>query len=472
MPSWSHAYEAFARPLLAREDVPGVAVMLAEGGRPAYFEGFGERDRAAGLAVTPHTLFGIGSITKSFTAVAIMQLQEAGRLSVDDRLKAHVPELAIAGVDGANPMRLRHLLAHTSGMPPSPALHATLVRSLRADPDVPEAVRNALPAPVDDWDGLIAYLNALEAVPLAEPGRLFSYWNDGWALLGLVIERASGERYEDYVACHILRPAAMTESTFDVGPRVDGPDTSRLYNRRRGADGRDQAYEARPWWDAPPMAAAGFLRSTASDMLRYLEIYRTGGRVGDATILSPDSVREMTTPRVTCTHGMSYGYGLMLTPDYHGVRLVEHGGGIKGVSAWVTVVPGRDITAVGLANLGGAPTSRVLLGAVNAALGLAPETPRMAFGPYAPAVPLTDFAGVYVSGEDARGEDSALTISLSDGQLVAQAGGERFPLLPVEPDAFVLTAHGDDAYVRFLRGAGGQVWAVTFGYRVVRRAAA
>jgi hypothetical protein len=207
-------------------------------------------------------------------------------------------------------------------------------------------------------------------------------------------------------------------------------------------------------------------------MLRYLEIYRTGGRVGDATILSPDSVREMTTPRVTCTHGMSYGYGLMLTPDYHGVRLVEHGGGIKGVSAWVTVVPGRDITAVGLANLGGAPTSRVLLGAVNAALGLAPETPRMAFGPYAPAVPLTDFAGVYVSGEDARGEDSALTISLSDGQLVAQAGGERFPLLPVEPDAFVLTAHSDDAYVRFLRGAGGQVWAVTFGYRVVRRAAA
>ncbi len=470
MPSWSHAYEEFAGPLLAGEDVPGLAVMLAEGGRPVYFKGFGHRDRARALPVTEHTLFGIGSITKSFTAVAIMQLQEAGSLRVDDPVSRHIPELRIAGAEGASPIRLGHLLAHTSGMPPSPALNATLVPSLLADPDVPQPVRAALPPPVRTWDELIAYLNGLGAVPLAEPGRLFSYWNDGWALLGLVIERLSGESYEAYVERHILAPAGMAESTFDVGPRVDGPDTSRLYNHRKGEDGRDESYEAGPWWDAPPMTAAGFLRSTPSDMLRYLEIYRTGGQVGEARILSPESVREMTTPRIPCTAGMAYGYGLMLTEDYHGVHLVEHGGGIKGVSAWVTVVPERDLTAVGLSNLTGAPTSVALMGAVNAALGLEPATPRIAFPPYAASAPLEDYAGVYVSGEDARGEDSSVKVSASGADLVLEARGERHTLTPADADGFLLAAHGDRSYVRFLRGDDGGVWAMTFGYRVVRRA--
>jgi CubicO group peptidase (beta-lactamase class C family) len=468
MPSWTNLFEAFAARLVEEQDIPGLALMLAEGGQPAYFKGFGQRDRAAGLPVTEHTLFGIGSITKSFTAVAIMQLQEAGRLSVEDPLGRHVPELDIAGMKGANPIRLSHLLAHTSGMPPSPALNATLVRSLRADPDVPEAVRSALPPAVDDFSELVAYLNALKAEPLAEPGRLFSYWNDGWALLGLVIERVSGESYESYVRRHILEPAGMSESTFDVGPRADGPDTTRLYNRRKGEGDKDESYEAGPWWDAPPMTAAGFLRSTAYDMLRYLEIYRTGGKVGESTILSPESVGEMTRPRVWCNPGMSYGYGLMLTPDYHGVALVEHGGGIKGVSAWVTVVPERGITAVGLANVGGAPTSRVLLGAVNAALGLAPETPRLAFGAYSATAPFADYEGVYASGEDARGEDSTVTVSAAPDLSIA-ARGERFALRPADRDGFVLTAHGDDAYIRFLRDEAGQVWAMAYGYRIVRR---
>ena len=465
MTAWSTSFEAFAAPILAAEDVAGLAVALAEGGRPVYFRGFGQRDRARGLPVTEHTVFGIGSITKSFTAVAVMQLQEAGRLSVDDPVARHVPELRVAHAGGQAPMRIRHLLSHSAGLPPLPTLRATLVRSLLSDPDVKDEVRAKLPAPVDTWDQLIAFLNALDIEPLGRPGDVFSYSNDGYALLGLIVERASGEPYSRYVERHILGPAGMRETMFDIAPHVDGPDTTRLYNPKKDQGGRPLAYDAGPWWDAGPMTAAGFLRSSAHDMLRYLDIYRTGGKVGDESILSPESVGEMVTPRIVCGARMDYGYGLMLTADHAGVRLVEHGGNIKGAAAWVTVVPERGLTAVGLSNLSGAPTSRLLLAAVNAALGIRPDRLRAEFPlPFAPTAPLSDYEGVYASDEEARME-----VRKAEAGLVVEVQDERHPLRAVAPDAFVFDAHGDQSYIRFLRAPDGRVAAVAAHFRVVRR---
>lgn len=465
MTAWSAPFEAFARPIIAQEDVVGLALAVAEGGQRAYFGGFGHRDRERGLPVTEDTVLGIGSITKSFTAVAVMQLQEAGRLTVDDPVVRLVPELRVANARGAVPMRIHHLLSHSAGLPPLPTLRATLVRSLLADPDVKAETRAGLPEPVDTWDQLIAFLNDGEIDPLGRPGDVFSYSNDGYALLGLIVERASGQTYADYVQRHILEPAGMGESTFDIGPRVQGPDTTRLYNPRRDDQGRQTAYDAGPWWDAGPMTAAGFLRASAGDMLRYLEIYRTGGRVGGRVLLTPESVGAMVTPRIPCGPRMHYGYGLMLTADHGGVRLVEHGGNIKGAAAWVTVVPDRELTAVGLSNLSGAPTSRLVLGAVNAALGFEPGRLRAEFpAPYAPTVPLSAYVGVYASGEDAR-----LEVRAEAGRLLVDVEDERYPLRPVEPDAFVYDAHGDQSYIRFLRAADGVATAVMAHFRIVRR---
>lgn len=469
-PTWAQGYETWVRPLLAQEDVAGLAVAMAQEGRPVYFAGFGHRDRARDLPVTEHTVFGIGSITKSFTAMAIMQLAEAGRLDVHDTAARHIPELRVAHAAGPTPIEIRHLMSHSAGLAPLPTLRATLVPSLRADPDVKDAVREKLPEAVTTWEEMIAFLNRLDSEPLGAPGEVFSYSNDGYALLGLIVERASGERYEDYVTRHILEPAGMTESGFDVSAIVHGPDTTRLYNRRKGEDGRQEAYDAGPWWDAGPMTAAGFLRASARDMLRYLEIYRTGGMVGERRILSQESVREMTTPRIACDANMTYGYGLMLTADHGGVRLIEHGGNIKGAAAWVSVVPERGLTAVGLSNLSGAPTSRALLGALNAAIGLDPSRLRAEFArPYTPTAPLQDYTGRFASGEDTR-----FAVTEADGQLTVtydEDGDEpeSYVLRPVEADGFVVEAHGDQSFLRFLRGGDGQVVAVASHFRVVRK---
>jgi CubicO group peptidase (beta-lactamase class C family) len=465
---WTSRFESWVAPLLADQDVPGLALAVGDAGRLVYFRGFGERDRALGLPVTERTLFGIGSVTKSFTAVAILQLQEQGRLSVDDPVARHIPELRLPNVAGAHAMRIEHLLSHSAGLPPLPTLNACLARALMADPEVDEKRRAKLPPPVDDFDQLIAFLNAREIDPIGLPGERFSYSNDGYALLGLVVERASGEAYEAYVRDHILAPAGMEDSRFDIAPVVDGPDTTRLYNAHTDDAGRRAAREAGAWWDAGPMCAAGFLRSSARDMLRYLEIFRNGGVVAGRRLLTPDGVAAMTRPRVPCDIGMAYGFGLMVSEDYgdQALTLVEHGGNIKGAAAWVSVVPERGLSVVGLSNLSGAPTGRATLGAVHAALGLEPGRPRRAARPgFAPVAPLADYVGRFASEEDAN-----LVIAETDGALTLTTAGETFPLVPLEEDAFRVESHGNVGHMTFLRGADGRVEAVRTGFRHVRRA--
>jgi len=466
-PMWGNDLEAWATPILQAQDVPGLALGAAQGGRSTYFWGYGHRDRERQLPVTPRTVFGIGSITKSFTAVAIMQLQEAGRLSVDDPVGKHVPELRLPNVDGPHAMRIEHLLAHSAGLPPLPTLRACLTSALLADPDVKDEARAKLGEPVDTYDQMVAYLNRLEITPIGLPGENFSYSNDAWALLGLIVQRTSGEAYEAYVRDHILVPAGMADSRFDMSSVVDGPDTTRLYNQKKEDDGTRRAYDAGPWWDTTAMCAAGFLRSSVADMLRYTQIYRTGGMVGERRILGADSVRAMTRPRVPCDLRMWYGFGLMVTPEYEGgVHLVEHGGNIKGAAAWMTIVPERELAVVGLSNLSGAPTGRITLAAVNAALGLGPARPRVVGADgFAPAAPLTDYAGRFASDEDANyvfdvGED---------GQLAVTAAGERRAVRPLAADAFVVETNGNVGHLQFVRDADGRVSALRAGFRFVRR---
>jgi len=135
-PGWSD-YEAYVARMMSGYGVPGAAVSIARHGRPVWSGGFGWRDRERGLPATEDTVFGIGSITKSFTAVAILQLEEEGRLSVDDPVVKHLPEFRAgrgrAGAAAAKAITIHHFLTHTSGLPPLSSLFLALGRSLRED---------------------------------------------------------------------------------------------------------------------------------------------------------------------------------------------------------------------------------------------------------------------------------------------------------------------------------------------------
>jgi CubicO group peptidase (beta-lactamase class C family) len=458
---WVPAFEVSAEQTLRLYQAPGMSLAVAREGRMVYHRGFGFRDRERRLPVTPDTIYGIGSITKSFTCVALLQLQERGRLSVDDPVQRHIPEFTTPDRAAAAAMTLHHFMTHTSGLPPLPSLYPAMARSMAGDPATPAQLAGEQQRPLDTYADLLAALAAGDYELLGPPGAHFSYSNDAYALLGLVVERASGQPYPEYVRQHILEPAGLTATGFLPPP--PGTDAATLYALRPECE---EVYPAPVWWDAPAMLAAGFLKSNATDLLRYLELYRTGGLVGGERLLGAASVAAMMRPYAAMNPYLGYGYGLMVTPGYHGLTLVEHSGGLKGISAHVTVVPERGITAVALCNLGGVPSGSVLLRAVNGLLGL-PLLSRRAEYPAAdwpPPEQLAAYAGEYRSGEGAH-----VRVEAVGDRLAVTSEGRRLAVRPAGEDAFVLTLKEDEIYARFLRRQG-RVWAVAFGSRIVRRA--
>lgn len=466
-PAWAPELERFCGEMMAEHRVPGLSLAVAQDGRPVYERGFGRRDVAGGLPAAPTTVYGIGSITKGFTAIAILQLQESGKLSVHDPVTRHLPEYRVPDETALRRTRLHHLLTHTAGLPPLPSRRLALARSGALDPLAPGE------QPIDTFEQLLAFIGRHPFELLAPPGRLFSYSNDGFALLGAVVERVSGEPYTEYVAGHILGPAGMHGTTFSVEAAMAAPDVTTLYASRGSGAGKEihpsPVWEAGAVWDPP-----GGLKSTVGDLLRYLEIYRTGGTVAGTRILQPESVATMVRRHVLLAEaghppfplGAGYGYGLSVRRRPDEVRLIGHGGGRKGVSAHVLIAPDRGVSGAVLSNLGGVPAARVLEAALDGQMGLPvgappPEPPTVA----TTAERLAPLAGSYVSGEGA-----ATVVAAEGGQLWITLQGERKPARPVAADTFALDAGWRQAFCRFLRDGDGRGRAMTVGLRIVPRA--
>ncbi len=450
--------------------LPGAAVAVAKDGQPVYVKGFGFRDAEAHLPITGDTVFGIGSITKSFTAVALMQLVEEGKLSVEDPVREYLPDFRAGKTGDASGIKLHHFLTHTAGFPPLPTLFAAMARSMKVDPHVmesPMGERIRALEPMETMDQMLSFIAGLDIEMHGPPGQYFSYFNDGWAILGAIVAKVSGRKYEDVIEERVLRPLGMNHSTFSVEMLGTFTDVATVYDRKKVAD-EQQVVRAPVWWESNVMAPAGFLKSTVLDLLKYLEIYRTRGTGGGIRILSENSIDRMTSLHTRAQDGSYYGYGLSLHPNYHGVSLVEHGGGIKGVSAHISCAPEKGITVAVLTNLSGVPSQEISLGAMNVMLGLPVGTRRTVREPYAcPDYRLPRYVGEYRSGEGAGAK-----VSVGKGRLEVEVEGGRYEARPVAVDTFVVTIKEMEPAVRFLVNPAGEVWAAEFGGRLLHKAKA
>lgn len=303
---------------LADAGVFSGAVLVARDGRTVFQGAEGVANRDFGVPVTPETRFNLASMNKMFTAVAVLQLAEAGKLSLDDPLAKHLPGFPTPGA--AAKIRIEHLLTHTSGLgdfftPKFEEMRPTRLRTL------------------DD------YIAAAGADSLAfEPGTRWRYSNLGYVVLGKVIERASGMAYEDYVREHVWRPAGMTSTGLsdldEVNPGLavpydkvytDGGITLRNTLLDRGVRG----------------GPAGGGASTVGDLLRFAEALR-GGK-----LVRPESLRLLTTPKPDL-RSPRYGYGFEIVGE---VGAVGHSGGTEGVSANLDLFLEDGVVAVVLSNL-------------------------------------------------------------------------------------------------------------------------
>jgi CubicO group peptidase (beta-lactamase class C family) len=459
---------------MARAKTPGITLGLIRPGKPVFAKGYGFRNREARLPATPRTMFGIASVTKSFTALSILRLAEDGRLRVSDPVTRHLPELRIPGANARHPIRIHHFLTHSSGLPPIPSIYYTSMRSIRLDPPYdPKLARRVGVdpdhAPIDTYEQLMRYLSEEKYTLLGPPGQFFSYSNEGFGLLGAIVERASGRTYESFVEEEILRPAGMTATSFDTGILFRQPEVTTLYSPKWTGK-RHALVPSELWWEDTCLRAAGALRTNVLDLLRYLQIFLHGGRVDGERIVSSRSVALMTRPHVEVSPGVHYGYGVGVRPDHHGTLIVSHSGGLKGVSSLIIAAPRRGIAGAILSNADQSPAPMLLGEAVNVALGLPAKTPYEEI-PRATRIPgpIRPYAGWYCSGEGIWVEFRA-----RKGYLRADFRGieiidKNLKLRPSGRDEFVLAYRGERMTVRFLRDASGRLNAVFVGWRVVRR---
>jgi CubicO group peptidase (beta-lactamase class C family) len=459
-------YRVHLETVLAERHMPGLAAAVTRGGETLFAAGVGLADVSAGTAATPDTVFGIGSVTKSFTALAIMQLVDAGRLHVEDRVADYLPALGSSATPGLADVTLHHLLTNTSGLPPLPYLDQALAKSVRADPSreligLPETKYDRS---LDTVDELVEALAASGVSLVRPPGTIFSYSNDGFAMLGRVVELVSGTGYEEYVHANLLAPLGMTRSLFSPTQLAQMTDVTELYSY---IGGFERVEHTPGWWEAPAMTSAGFLKSTANDMARYGEVYL--GLHPD--IVSPGSLALMTTPHARTGPSRYYGYGIMVQPDYRGHKVVEHGGNIKGVGAWLTTVPTAGVVSVVLANITGGPVGNLALAGANAALGAPLDAERVTYpqGVELSPAEVAPLVGTYVSGEGAE----VTVFSTDDGGVGVTISRDTppRPVRPVSADALLVDVNGQDALLEFLEPSPNGYQAATFGYRVLERKA-
>jgi CubicO group peptidase (beta-lactamase class C family) len=459
---------------MARAKTPGLSLGLLRPGRPPLVQGYGYRNREAKLPATPRTVYGIASVTKSFTALAILRLAEHGLLRVSDPVVRNLPELRIPGASARHPIRLHHFLTHSSGLPPLPSIYYTSMRSVRRDPPYDARIARRVGVdpdhePLDTYEQLIEFLSQEKYRLLGPPGQFFSYSNEAFGLLGAVIERVSGERYERFLEDEILRPAGMTSTLFDTGVLFRQPEVSTLYSPR-WVGKRHSLVPSEEWWEDACLRGAGALRTNVMDLLRYLEVFLTAGRVGRERIVSSSSIAAMLRPHVPIGHGVYYGYGLAVRPDYHGTLLVSHGGGLKGVSSIIAAAPRRGVAGAILSNAEGAPVERLMAAAVNLGLDLPmrtpfEETPKRSRA----AVPLPPYAGWYCSGEGIWAEVRARKDRLRLDFRGIEAIAKKVSLFPAGHDEFVARHHGQTSSVRFLRDKSGRIESVFLSWRVTRK---
>jgi CubicO group peptidase (beta-lactamase class C family) len=288
-------------------------ILLAKDGKPLVAKGYGYANLEWQIPNTLDTKFRIGSLTKGFTAMLIMQYREQGKIRLEDSVCAFVTPCP----DAWKPVTIHHLLTHTSGIPSYTGLPAWReIRTVSKTTDQMIALFRDLPL---QWT----------------PGEKYAYNNSGYFLLGVVIEKISGQKYEQALEGMILKPLGLTDTGYDW----PGPILSK---RAAGYMGRGTAIRNTDYIDMQQPYAAGALYSTVTDLLKWDQaLYKD--------TLIPAAARDvMWTPS---KDGYAYGWSIAPpSPATFGQRRIAHSGGINGFSTMLIRVPDMNVTAIVLAN--------------------------------------------------------------------------------------------------------------------------
>lgn len=334
--------ERLFKSFVERQQMPGAVLGVIIDGEFVFVRVAGVREKTNDAPVTPDTVFRIASMTKSFTAMAILKLRDEGKLSLEDPVSKYVPELKDLPypTSDSQPLNIRHLLTHSEGFPEdNPWGDRQLAQS---DQIMRNWMRGGIPFSTS-------------------PGTAFEYSNYGFAILGQIVAKASGRSYADYVRDNILRPLGMKASTFEMS--AVPKDQIAL-----GYRWENDAFKPEPILAHGSFGAMGGLWTNVHDLARYVAFLMSAFPPHDGTEEGPikrSSAREMQQVwRISpagafrsavdgplLLNATGYGYGLGISQDCRFSYNVAHGGGLPGYGSLMRWLPEYGVGLIGMSNL-------------------------------------------------------------------------------------------------------------------------
>lgn len=398
---------------------PGATVIVVKDGKTILRRAYGMADAGKGIAMRPDMVLRLASITKQFTAAAILLLAEEGKLSLDDDITRHLPDYPARG----KRITIEHLLTHTSGIVSFTSKPAAEGRS-QQDLSVAQLIDSFKDDPLD-----------------FAPGSEFRYNNSGYVLLGAIIEKVSGTGYADFLAQRIFVPLGMKDTAYEGHARRTAPVAA---GHSRGEKGYDYAA---PLSMSQPYAA-GALVSTVDDLARW------DAAISSGRLLTPASwQRAFTSWRLAGGKPTGYGYGWEVG-KVQGETMVGHGGAINGFTGFALRLPERKVYVAVLSNSDSGPANLQLVARKAAAIALG--KPYREFREVAPAPGALDaVAGSYDAGQGLR----RVFRHAPEGLLMQLDGQPPVRLKAASQDTFFV-AEGLDWFA-FERDARGKVTGVT-----------
>ena len=335
------AVDSVMRAFMARTRAPGIAYGLVVDGALLHVAAHGVREVSSGARVDTSTVFRIASMTKSFTALAILQLRDAGKLSLDDPAERYVPELRRLRYPTSDAPRItvRHLLTHAAGFPEDNPWGDQQLDASEAD--LSRLMRSGIP-----------FANV--------PGVAYEYSNFGFAILGRIVVNVSGLPYARYVRERILRPLGMTSTTMEARQVP----AHRLAHGYRLQDGT--------WLEEPPLpdgsfGAMGGMLTSSADLSRWVGLMLGAWPARDGAespVLKRSSLREMqqlwrsasatvvrTTAGALTLNAGGYAYGLRVSQNCQFAHIVAHSGGLPGFGSQMRWLPEYGVGIIALGNL-------------------------------------------------------------------------------------------------------------------------
>ncbi|WP_170313566.1 serine hydrolase domain-containing protein [Lacrimispora amygdalina] len=452
-------FEKLVEMVMSEQRAVGIAVAIVDkSGKVQYEKYFGYRDEEKKLPIDEHTIFGLASVTKSFTSLAIMKMAEDGIISLDDPISKYVPFFTNKNQNA--PVKIWHLLCHSGGFYPLPRI---VVDKVAEEMGLTEAKVGDLAyneALATEGAKRVAGRLDEQTDLIGLPGEIMSYCNDGFGILSDIIKNYGDQpSFAEYLLKHIIRPLDMERSFCDfLKPSLDN-NAATLYTNEEGIRRATRDYHD----DAFVLNGGGAMKSTMSDMLKYICMYLNEGRgLNSKRIASEYSIREMCKPRQYYRPGGWYGYGLCLK-SIDEINVIEHGGSLPGVSSNMSWSYEAEAGVMVLCNTMDVSSGVIADAAMRMYQGKDPVAPSMEYPEFSWS---KEFINA-VSGDYVMGEGERFTLSMSEeGKLAMTFNGKKKEIRPVNPYLAITPGKFSNGFVQILYDEKRGIWGARCGSRI------